>query len=653
MHFFTHRRLGLASHGFVLAIGLLGGLVLLDRHGLEPGRLASTPRPPAPSAHARAVAAAWLDQALAKVTADRKESNHFLDREKLPIPELLKQIRRDSKEERAETSQRVDAIVNASSRYLDQPDPAAAMRDAQKNPTAENIDTALAIFHAWRERDPEAALASLGSNWHLLGFCDTTPALLEHEFGRDWMAQQVREDNLPYRMRRAITSGLASHLAWDAGLAGFLTCYQTIPDPELKDLFWRRFAQEWPLDDPLEVVSILTNNCPPALRDKLLHQWAPPESPFSNHSLETTNVTVEWFKQVRGGLDPSLVPEAIRNNECKPWWSNPFGIALPEPKSLEEAIHSNLTEEASKPKEIEHAMTRMVEQAIQQNPGLAEPYLTGGATRREWLDQLRQAIPGADAYPQALEQAAWRTTAGRSDPQQLMAWAAELSKQDGFNDMFREVVAPRSMSKEDRDELRKQWFEEWGRRDPVGLFAYLDQCAVWPESLRLPSDLARSRPDLLLDFAIRNGCDDAAHMLSSPYCDLPAVVRLIDALPASDVGPSLRSIRDEASRKLGETGVIPEHPSAADLQGLALRCLNAGDLDGFFSQFALVNEPQKQDELARELGRELRDILLPLIVDPKLRDKFERWPWGDSFAEPIDDPPESANPPMDPFSDSN
>ena len=103
---------------------------------------------------------------------------------------------------------------------------------------------------------------------------------------------------------------------------------------------------------------------------------------------------------------------------------------------------SNLTEEASKPKGIEHAMTRMVEQAIQQNPGLAEPFLTGGATRREWLDQLRQAIPGADAYAQALEQAAWRTTAGRSDPQQLMAWAAELSKQDGFNDMFREVVAP-------------------------------------------------------------------------------------------------------------------------------------------------------------------------------------------------------------------
>ncbi|MEI7954276.1 MAG: hypothetical protein WCJ66_03820 [Verrucomicrobiota bacterium] len=79
MDSFTHRRLGLASHGCVLAIGLLGGLVLLDRHGPDPGLPVSTPRPPAPAAHARAVAAAWLDQALAKVTADRKESNHFHD----------------------------------------------------------------------------------------------------------------------------------------------------------------------------------------------------------------------------------------------------------------------------------------------------------------------------------------------------------------------------------------------------------------------------------------------------------------------------------------------------------------------------------------------------------------------------------------------
>lgn len=458
MHSSTNRGLGLASHGFVLAIGLFGGLVLLDRHGPGLGLLSvdPPPPPPAPADHARAAAAAWFDQALTRVKADHKETNSLSDREKLPIPELLKQYRRELDEKRAEASQRLDAIVNAASRYQDQPDPAAAMRAAQNDPTDKGSDAALAIYHAWCGRDPNAALACLGRNWRLLGDWETTPALLEREFGRDWMARQVREDKLPYRMRRIIASGLASHLAWDAGLAGFLNCYQTVTDPELKDQFWRRFADEWRLEDPPEVARILTNGCPPAVRDKLLDDWAPPQGTFSDFSCHppgpSAYVTVEWFKQVRGALDPALVPEAIRDNECKPWWLEHLPMTKPEPASLDATIKSNLSDGASKPKVVEHAMTRMVEQVIEQNPGLAEPYLTDGATRRDLLDQLRQAIPGADAYPQALEQAAWRATAGRSDPRQLMAWAAELSKQDGFNDLFREVMVP----------------NYWGNADPRG-----------------------------------------------------------------------------------------------------------------------------------------------------------------------------------------
>jgi hypothetical protein len=429
-----------------LAIGLFGGLVLLHRHGPGLGLFVSNPPPPPPAGQARVVAAAWFDQALAKVKADHEETSSFSDREKLPIPELLKQYRRELEEERAEVNLRLDAIVNASSRYRDHPDPAAAMRTALKNQTDEGTNTALAIFHAWRERDLDAALACLARSWRLLDELYTTSALLEREFGRDWMAQQLRDDKLPYRMRRTIANGLATHFAWDAGLAGFITCYQTITDPELKDRFWERFADEWRLQDPPEVARILANDCPAAVRDKLLNDWAPPQGTFSDFSFHppdpATYVTVEWFKQVRGALDPSLVPEAIRDNECKPWWLELLPVAKPEPASLDETIKSNLTDGASKPKAIGDAMSRMVEQAIQQTPGLAEPYLTGGATRRDLLDQLCQAIPGADAYPQALEQAAWRATAGRSDPRQLMEWAAELSKQDGFNGLFREAVVP-------------------------------------------------------------------------------------------------------------------------------------------------------------------------------------------------------------------
>jgi len=445
----THRGFGFASHGIVLAIGLFGGLVLLDRHGPRLGLIASDPPqpPPAPAGHARAAATAWLDQALAKVKVSREEANSLSDREKLPIPELLKQYRRELDEERAETNPRLDAIVNAASRYQDQPDPAAAMRAALKNQTDEGTDTALAIFHAWRERDPAAALACLGRNWRLLDELYTTSDLLEREFGPDWMAQQLRDDKLPYRMRRTIATGLATHLGRDAGLAGFITCYQTITDPELKDQFWRRFAGEWRLEDPPEVARILANGCPAALRDKLLDEWAPPEGPIADFS---PYVTVEWFKQVRGALDPSLVPEEIRDNECKPWWLERLPMTKPEPASLDATIKSNLTDVASKSKVVGDAMSLMVEQAILQNPCLVEQYVTGGATRREMLDQMCQAIPGADAYPQALEQAAWRATAERSDPRQLMAWAAELSKQDGFNDLFREVVAP----------------SYWGNQDP-------------------------------------------------------------------------------------------------------------------------------------------------------------------------------------------
>ena len=239
-------------------------------------------------------------------------------------------------------------------------------------------------------------------------------------------------------------------------MAGFITCYQTVTDPELKDQFWRRFVDEWRLEDPPEVARILANGCPAAVRDKLLHEWAPPEVMFADISFHPPDpsayATVEWFKQVRGALDPSLVPEAIRDNECKPWWLERLEIATPEPASLDGTIKSNLTEGASKSKVVGDAMSRMVEQTIEQNPGLAEQYVTGGTTRRELLDQLRLAIPGADAYPQALEQAAWRATAERSDPRKLMAWAAELSKQDGFNGLFREVVAP----------------NYWGNGDPRG-----------------------------------------------------------------------------------------------------------------------------------------------------------------------------------------
>ena len=401
----------------------------------------------------------------------------------------------------------------------------------------------------------------------------------------------------------------------------------------------------------------------------------------------------------------------------------------------------------------------------------------------------------AKSVPQAMNTA---PAVPRSSSRARPPAAARLSTSAEFRQTC-VLLDSRPMSKAEREELQGQLFKNWAQRDPVGLLAYLDKCAVWPESLSfyMLSNLARTRPDLLLDFAIRNGCNDAANLLTYPYCDLQMVVRLIDALPVEDVGPWLKRIRDEASKKLGASGVAADHPSAADFQGVALGRLKEGDIDGFLSQFAMVGEHDKQDDLARELGRELReekldddtlaiilrlpavhrdsaarevfggsseypetraalrnwivklmengmkgaaenavrglfvehdprvndeiaawiqtlpieqswlpltkelvtnwwghddaavasglatlpsgpfrdellaerahhmllnpdhyekpqlDGLLPLIENPKLRGKFERWQWGEPYGEPSDDPPDSAEPPIDPFAGPN
>ncbi len=435
------RRFGFTSHAVVLAVGLSGGLLLLDQRRL--GLPVDAPPPQEPASHAQ-VAGAWLEQALAKAREEREKSDHCMDWEKLPIPELLKRNRREVDEQRAEIDPRLDAIISASSRYRDQADPEAAMRATLRTLTDEATDTALAMLHAWLVRDPEAALAGLGRNWRLLDDWYMLPALLEREFGRAWLAQQLGDEGVPYRMRHAIAHGLGTYLAWDAGLAGFLSSYQAVTDPVLRDRLWSTFTQEWPLEEPREVARILTNECPPALRNKLLDLWAPPQGDvFQQGSFPASyRVSVEWFKQVRDTLEPAMVPEAIRDNKCQPWWLERLEKTKPEPASLDASIAALLTDGQSKAKAIVQAMTRLVAQALEQNPGLAEPYVTGEATRQALLDQLRRDIPGADAYPQALEQAAWRATAARSEPRQLMAWAAALSKQEGFTDAFLEAVAP-------------------------------------------------------------------------------------------------------------------------------------------------------------------------------------------------------------------
>jgi hypothetical protein len=95
-----------------------------------------------------------------------------------------------------------------------------------------------------------------------------------------------------------------------------------------------------------------------------------------------------------------------------------------------------------------------------------------------------------------------------------------------------QALASRDMTRDDRRDAMERLLEEWAQRDPAGLIRYLDQLPVWPPDLgwsALPAGLADSRPDLLLDLAIRHGWSAALTALESG--DPETVARLIGNLP--------------------------------------------------------------------------------------------------------------------------
>ncbi len=207
----------------------------------------------------------------------------------------------------------------------------------------------------------------------------------------------------------------------------------------------------------------------------------------------------------------------------------------------------------------------------------------------------------ADSVPRVMESVvAVVRSPSRARPPQAARLSSPEDIRQAIQQLDNEPVSPA-----DREALRAQLYDDWARRDPAGLLAFLEQCPVWPESLSpyLPYGLARERPDLVLDFALRTGSSNAAFALRDG--DPQTVSRLIEALPVADVGPRLREIRDHAYQKLGETGATADHPTPAYLQGLALSLLEQGDLDGFFNQFAAVDDQRIRDDLARQLGHAL------------------------------------------------
>jgi hypothetical protein len=115
--------------------------------------------------------------------------------------------------------------------------------------------------------------------------------------------------------------------------------------------------------------------------------------------------------------------------------------------------------------------------------------------------------------------------------------------------------------------------------------------------------LADSRPDLLLDLAIRHGWSAALTALESG--DPETVARLIGNLPEGNKGLRVRGVLAEAQRKLAERGVPVADPTPAYLQGEARAALREGDLDGFLDRFEAIETFNLRSELITDLGLEL------------------------------------------------
>lgn len=180
-----------------------------------------------------------------------------------------------------------------------------------------------------------------------------------------------------------------------------------------------------------------------------------------------------------------------------------------------------------------------------------------------------------------------------------------LTSSEAYRTIY-QAVASHPISAEERRRVADDLFEEWGDRDPLGLLAFLEKKRVWPTEFSFSShlgNLARDRPDVLLDFAIRNGCLDALRPLVDG--DPVTVSRLIEALSESEKGAGIREIEKLVHEKMGRLELLVAVPTLAYLEGAALAQLEEGRLDDFFTTFGMVDAAKTKERVAAQLGETL------------------------------------------------
>ena len=419
----------LLTHGAAILVGCLAGKILLgDATSVVLSDQSTTRSDATPTS--MEISSAWLDESLRQVRTEKVKSN-TTQQNPLTIPELLRKSREEADAERKGCNDRVDAIVKESAQYANEPDPLAAIR---RNMRAENPrdDHSLAIFQAWLVKDTETALAELGLNWRLSQDEDI-PLILERKLGRDWLKRQVEDDDTPYRLRTGLTGSLGRTLAWEGDLAGLLKQYDSISDPALKLRLVDSFSWSWPLDDPLLTARMLKQG-PEAVRDGLMDRLAPPVELVSQSgsfpagpATPPTYATWEWFDVLHAEMNPgSRLAEP--DSPAIPEKGVPEKFLF-EAASFDEAVNLGLEAGDTREDAVKKALEFEVGAAMSEGTDLGELYGDGRITRSEFLAELTRRIPGAEAFPEALEREACRRTSMTSDAKQVTAWAVELSKQ--------------------------------------------------------------------------------------------------------------------------------------------------------------------------------------------------------------------------------
>lgn len=193
---------------------------------------------------------------------------------------------------------------------------------------------------------------------------------------------------------------------------------------------------------------------------------------------------------------------------------------------------------------------------------------------------------------------------------------AHLTSTSSFRAAYSALVE-RSMTGNERSACMEKFWERWGEADPVGMLAFLENKRGWPDDCRSYNLPLSSRPDLLLDFALRHGSSDALRSLG--HADPLTVARLLAAIPEEERGEEIVMLAKATDRELGRLGIAMDNPSPAYLRGVAETLIEQGRIDEFLDAFEKIEDSKERNDLARKFGEELGnekpdDEILALVL---------------------------------------